>query len=205
MPALRSTIDAPPGILRRAYNWTIHWADTPQGLVALFLIALAESSFFPIPPDVLLIAIVAARPARWIQAATICSAGSFLGAAIGYSIGFGLMATVGDPIIAFYGAEHHWERFVALAETWGTWFLAAAAFTPIPFKVATIASGATEMPFLPFLGISLVGRAARFFLVSGALWMFGERIRRTLEDNFDVASLLFFALLVGGFLVLRFF
>ena len=115
------------------------------------------------------------------------------------------MATVGDPIIAFYGAEHHWERFVALAETWGTSFLAAAAFTPIPFKVATIASGATEMPFLPFLGISLVGRAARFFLVSGALWMFGARIRRTLEDNFDVASLLFFGLLVGGFLVLRLF
>ena len=205
MPVLRSTIDVLRGLLRRAYDWTIHWADTPQGLAALFLIALAESSFFPIPPDVLLIAIVAARPGRWLQAAALCSAGSFFGAAIGYSIGFGLMATLGEPIISFYGAEHHWDRFVTLADTWGTWFLAAAAFTPIPFKVATIASGATEMPFVPFLGISLLGRSGRFFLVAGALWLFGERIRRTLEGNFDVASLLFFALLIGGFVVLRFF
>ncbi len=205
MPVLRSTIDAARGLLRRAYDWTIHWADTPQGLAALFLIAVAESSFFPIPPDVLLIAIVAARPTRWIMAAGLCSGGSFLGAAIGYVIGFALMATVGEPIIGFYGAEQHWDRFVALAETWGTWFLAAAAFSPIPFKVATIASGAIEMPFGPFLGISLIGRAARFFLVAGALRMFGARIRRTLEDNFDLASLLFVALLVGGFLVLRVF
>ena len=205
MPVLRSTIDAARGLLRRAYDWTIHWADTPQGLAALFLIAVAESSFFPIPPDVLLIAIVAARPTRWIMAAGLCSGGSLLGAAIGYVIGFALMATVGEPIIGFYGAEQHWDRFVALAETWGTWFLAAAAFSPIPFKVATIASGAIEMPFGPFLGISLIGRAARFFLVAGALRMFGARIRRTLEDNFDLASLLFVALLVGGFLVLRVF
>lgn len=205
MPVLRSAIHAPRRVLRRVYDWTIQWADTPQGLAALFLIALAESSFFPIPPDVLLIAIVAARPTRWIPAAALCSGGSFLGAAIGYAIGFGLMATVGEPIIAFYGAEHHWDRFVALAEAWGAWFLAAAAFTPIPFKVATIASGAIEMPFVPFLGISLIGRAARFFLVAGALRLFGARIRQTLEQNFDAASLLFLVLLVGGFLVLRIF
>jgi membrane protein YqaA with SNARE-associated domain len=203
MPVILSVIDGPRRWLRRAYDWTIHWADTPQGLAALFLIALAESSFFPIPPDLLLIAIVAARPTRWILAAALCSGGSFLGAAVGYAIGFALMATVGEPIIAFYGAEHHWDRFVALAEAWGAWFLAAAAFTPIPFKVATIASGAIEMPFVPFLGISLIGRAARFFLVAGALRLFGAQIRRTLEDNFDVLSFLFVALLVGGFLVLR--
>ena len=196
-------IDVPRIWVRRAYDWTIHWADTPQGLVALFLLAIAESSFFPIPPDVLLIAIVATRPSRWVMAAGLCSGGSFLGAAIGYAIGFGFMATVGEPIIGFYGAEHHWDRFIALADTWGTWFLAAAAFTPIPFKVATIASGAIEMPFVPFLGISLVGRAARFFLVAGALRLFGARIRRTLEHNFDLASLLFVALLIGGFLILR--
>jgi membrane protein YqaA with SNARE-associated domain len=196
-------IDVPRIWVRRAYDWTIHWADTPQGLLALFLIAIAESSFFPIPPDVLLIAIVATRPSRWVMAAGLCSGGSFLGAAIGYAIGFGLMPTVGEPIIGFYGAEHHWDRFIALAETWGTWLLAAAAFTPIPFKVATIASGAIEMPFVPFLGISLIGRGARFFLVAGALRLFGARIRRTLEHNFDLASLLFVALLIGGFLILR--
>jgi len=203
MPVLRSIIDVPRTFLRRTYDWTIHWADTPQGLAALFLIAIAESSFFPIPPDVLLIAIVATRPSRWAIAAGLCSSGSFLGAAIGYAIGFSLMATVGDPIIGFYGAEHHWDRFIALADAWGAWFLAAAAFTPIPFKVATIASGAIEMPFVPFLGISLVGRAARFFLVAGTLRLFGAKFRRTLENNFDLISLLFIALLIAGFLVLR--
>ena len=199
-----STIDGPRRLLRRACDWTIHWADSPQGLLALFLIAIAESSFFPIPPDVLLIAIVAARPARWLRAAAVCSAGSFIGAALGYAIGSALMGTVGEPIIGFYGAQHHWDRFVALADTWGTWFLAAAAFTPIPFKVATIASGAIEMPFGAFLGISLVGRAGRFFIVATLLRLFGEKIRRTIERHFDVVSLLFFALLIGGFLVLRF-
>jgi len=203
MTIFRSIINTPRRLLRRAYDWTIQWADTPQGLLALFLIALAESSFFPIPPDVLLIAIVTARPARWLQAASICAAGSFVGAAIGYLIGSTVMSTIGDPIISLYGAQHHWDRFVSLADTWGSWFLAAAAFTPIPFKVATIASGAIGMPFVSFLIISLVGRAGRFFLVATLLWLFGERIRQLLEEHFDVASLLFFGLLAGGFAVLR--
>lgn len=205
MPLLHAVIDAPRALFRRAYDWTIRWANTSQALIALFLIALAESSFFPIPPDVLLIAIVATRPTRWLLAAALCSAGSLLGAAIGYAIGFGLMATVGESIIGFYGAEHHWDRFVVLADSWSTWFLAAAAFTPIPFKVATIASGAIEMPFVSFLVISLIGRATRFFLVAGILRLFGARIRQALEDNFNMATLLFFTLLIGGFLILRVF
>ena len=195
----RSILAAP----RRLYDWTLRWADTPQALTALFLVALTESSFFPIPPDILLIAIVAARPAGWLRAAATCATGSFIGAAIGYAIGSGLMAAVGDPIIAFYGAHHHWDRFVALAGRWGVWFLAAAAFTPIPFKVATIAAGATAMPFLPFLAISLIGRAARFFLVAAILRAFGAPIRGLLERHFNAASIIFFVLLLGGFLVLR--
>ena len=204
MTPLRNIIDSPRCLLRAAYDWTLQWADSPQGLVALFLIAVAESSFFPIPPDVLLIAIVAARPARWLRAAAVCSAGSFLGAAIGYAIGTALMTTVGEAIISFYGAQHHWDRFVTLADAWGAWFLAAAAFTPIPFKVATIASGALEMPFAQFLGISLVGRAGRFVLVAALLRLFGARVRHTIEKHFDVLSVLFFVLLIGGFVLLRF-
>ena len=204
MTPLRNIIDSPRRLLRAAYDWTLRWADSPQALVALFFIAVAESSFFPIPPDVLLIAIVAARPARWLRAAAMCSAGSFLGAAIGYAIGSALMTTVGEAIISFYGAQHHWDRFVMLADAWGTWFLAAAAFTPIPFKVATIASGALEMPFAQFLGISLVGRAGRFVLVAALLRLFGGRVRHTIEKHFDVLSVLFFVLLIGGFVLLRF-
>ncbi|SVC38408.1 uncharacterized protein METZ01_LOCUS291262 [marine metagenome] len=191
-------------ILRRLYDWTMNWSRSPQAFPALFLIALAESSFFPIPPDVLLIAIVAARPTVWFTAAATCAAGSLVGAAIGYGIGFGLMATVGDPIIAFYGAQSHWDQFVGLANTWGIWFLAAAAFTPIPFKVATIAAGAIELPFVPFLFIALLGRASRFFLVGAILRLFGRPVRSLLEKHFDLATILFLTLLVGGFLILRF-
>ena len=201
---LRSTLAAPRRLIRRLYDWTIRWADSKQVLAALFGIALAESSFFPVPPDVLLIAIVATHPRLWLRAAITCATGSLVGAAIGYGIGSGLMATVGQPIIDFYGAAHHWDRFVDLASVWGVWFLAAAAFTPIPFKVATIASGAIAMPFAPFLLVSLLGRAGRFFLVATILRLFGARIRQTIEDNFDLASLIFFALLIGGFLILRF-
>ncbi len=187
---------------RRLYDWTLRWADAPQALMALALVALAEASFFPIPPDFLLIAIVAASPPVWLRAAAACSAGSFIGAAVGYGIGATLMTAVGVPIIAFYNAQHHWDRFVALADQWGIWFLAAAAFTPIPFKVATIAAGATMMPLAPFLATSLLGRAARFFLVAALLRIFGAPIRRTIENHFDLATVIALVALVAGFLVL---
>jgi membrane protein YqaA with SNARE-associated domain len=197
-------LETPRRWLRSLYDWTIHWADSGQALPALFVIALVESSVFPIPPDVLLIAIVAARPARWVAAASVCAAGSLVGAALGYAIGTAFMATLGQPIVDFYGAQAHWERVVQLyTGEWGYWFLAAAAFTPIPFKVATIAAGATGMAAVPFLAVSGLGRAGRFFLVSGLLRLFGAPVRRTIEQHFDAVALLFLALLVGGFVVLR--
>lgn len=197
-------LDTPRRWLRALYDWTLHWAESPQATLALFLIALVESSVFPIPPDVLLIAIVAARPRSWLRAAGICTAGSVIGAVIGYAIGAGFMVTIGQPIVDFYAAQDAWDRVVELyTGTWGIWFLAAAAFTPIPFKVATIAAGATGMSFVPFVVVCAFGRAARFFLVSGILRVCGGTVRRTLEANFDMAAFLFFVLLVGGFLVLR--
>jgi membrane protein YqaA with SNARE-associated domain len=186
------------------YDWTMHWADTPVSLAALFAIAVAESSVFPIPPDVLLIAIVAANPKRWLQAAGLCAAGSVAGAAIGYLIGAVFMATAGQPIVDFYGAQARWDQVVGIyTGVWGVWFLAGAAFTPIPFKVATIAAGATGMAFWPFLLVSFVGRSGRFFLVSTILRIWGPRVRHSIERHFDLAALLFLALLVGGFLVIR--
>lgn len=201
---LRSLIDAPRRWLRQLYDWTMHWADTPQSLVALFLIAFAESSFFPIPPDVLLIAIVASNRRRWITAAALCTVGSVSGALLGYAIGYGFMATLGQRIVEFYHAQHHWERVVALYNgEWGVWFLAAAAFTPIPYKVATIAAGATHMALLPFVLVSILGRAGRFFLVAVILRLFGAPVRRTLERNFDLAALAFLVLLVAGFAAIK--
>jgi membrane protein YqaA with SNARE-associated domain len=184
----------------------MHWADQPHALVALFLIAVVESSVFPIPPDVLLIAIVASSARLWVRAAALCTVGSVIGAMGGYLIGHAFMATLGQSIVEFYNAQHHWAKVVELYNSeWGIWFLAAAAFTPIPYKVATIAAGATGMAFLPFVLVSLVGRAARFFLVAGLLRLFGPAIRRTLERNFDLAALAFLVLLAGGFLALKYF
>jgi membrane protein YqaA with SNARE-associated domain len=183
----------------------MHWADTPSALTALFFIAVAESSFSPIPPDVLLIAIVASNAARWLAAATLCTLGSVVGAAGGYLIGMAFMATIGQPIVDFYGAQNAWDQVVDwYTGTWGVWFLAGAAFTPIPYKVATIAAGATGMPLVPFIFVSIIGRGARFFLVAGLLRIYGQPIRAVLETHFDAMALLFLALLVGGFLVLRY-
>jgi membrane protein YqaA with SNARE-associated domain len=139
-----------------------------------------------------------------VRAAGICTAGSTVGGMIGYAIGAGFMATVGQAIVNFYDAQGAWDSVVALyTGPWGIWFLAAAAFTPIPYKVATIAAGATMMPFVPFVVVSALGRAGRFFLVGAILRVFGAQVRRRLEAHFDMAALLFVVLLVGGFLVLR--
>jgi membrane protein YqaA with SNARE-associated domain len=199
-------LNTPRRWLRQMYDWTLKWSETPWALTALTLIAFAESSVFPIPPDVLLIAIVAARPDWWLRAAALCSLGSVAGAMLGYLIGATFMATLGQTIIDFYGAQAQWDRVVALYRgVWGVWFLAAAAFTPIPFKVATIAAGATGMPFWPFVAVSAVGRAGRFVLVAAILRVFGAPVRRTLEKHFDLAAAAFVILLVGGFVVLRMF
>ena len=201
---LRAVVDAPRRWVRGLYDWTMQWSERPESLVALFMIAFAESSFFPIPPDVLLIAVVASVPAHWLRAASLCTAGSVLGGALGYAIGQGFMTTLGQPIVDFYGAQVHWDRVVSMyTSSWGVWFLVAAAFSPIPFKVATIAAGATGMAFPLFMAVSLIGRGLRFFAVAGTLRIFGAPVRRALETHFDAAALAFVVLLIGGFVVLR--
>jgi membrane protein YqaA with SNARE-associated domain len=190
--------------IRGLYDWTMKWAETPHALTALFFIALAESSIFPIPPDVLLIAIVAANTQRWLTAAVLCSAGSVVGAAVGYAIGMAAMPTIGQPIIDFYHAQDFWQTVVAQYNSdWGVLFLFGAAFSPIPFKVATIAAGATGVAFWPFLGVSLIGRAMRFFLVAAILRIYGAPVRTLLEKHFDAFALAFLVLFIAGFAVLK--
>lgn len=188
--------------LRRLYAWTLHWAETPQAPWALFLVAFVESSVFPIPPDALLIALVLATPRRFLRYAFVCTLGSVLGGILGYLIGYAFMETLGWRIIDFYHARDLWAEFQMKYHTYGLIFLAVAAFTPIPYKVATIASGATEIALSDFVLISALGRGARFFLVAGLLHLFGEPIRAFIEKYFDVLSLLFVVLLLGGFLLL---
>lgn len=192
------------GGLRRLYDWVLGWADRPGGAWALFGIAFAESSFFPIPPDVLLIPLVLGRPTRGLWFALVCTAGSVLGAAGGYVIGSFLFTSLGQPILELYGATDHYVSLGSMFNDnlWLT--LGTAGFTPIPFKVFTIAAGAFGVAFLPFVVVSAASRGARFFLVAGLLRLFGERIRGFIERYFNLLSILFVVLLVGGFLLVGF-
>lgn len=190
---------------RKMYAWVEGFAERPNALWALFVIAFAESSFFPIPPDVLLIALAITFPRKSMRFAAVCVLGSALGAILGYYIGYALMESVGHPIIAAYHAQAYWIKVeTAYRGEFGVWFLVAAAFTPIPFKVATIAAGATQMPFVPFIVAAALGRAGRFFLVAGLIWKFGPRVKSFIDRYFDKLSIAFIVLLVLGFVAVKY-
>jgi len=184
---------------RRLYDWVLHWADTPYGGVALFLLAVAESSFFPIPPDVLLIALVMGARTKWAKLALTCTLGSVVGGVAGYWIGASLMDAVGIRIIEFYHAQDHFETVKKLYEQYDYWIVFVAAFTPIPYKVFSITSGVMNMNLLGFGLVSVVGRGMRFFIVSGLLFWFGPPMKRFIDKYFDLLSVAFVILLVGGF------
>jgi len=188
---------------RWLYDWVLHWAETPHGAVALFLLAFAESSFFPVPPDVLLIALVLGARQKWLRFALICTAGSVIGGLAGYAIGEGLMDAVGQPIIHFYHAEEYYARVQKLYAQYDYWVVFTAAFTPIPYKVFTIASGAFGMNLLGFMCVSFVGRGARFLIVAALLRAFGQPLRKFIDRYFDLLALAFVVLLVGGFIVIK--
>ncbi len=279
---------------RRLYHWVLHWADTPYGTPALVTLSFTESSFFPIPPDVLLMALGIARPRRSFYYALLCSAASVLGGLFGYFIGYALWNPVGAPILrslrlltpasqevlvrgvegrmvvvsAPHGVTLHaskWSEWLGLAEPaldgneammrvhrdllhreraattppigessyevqqttaplavdepaylmtdtyhqaralyekYDFWIVFAAAFTPIPYKVFTILSGLMQMPLVPFLFASAIGRSMRFFLVGALIFAFGKPVRRFIDRYFNLISLLFFVLLIGFFAIL---
>jgi membrane protein YqaA with SNARE-associated domain len=194
----------PTRTMYRLYQWTIKWAQTGYAKIALFLVALTESSFFPIPPDVLLIAMTVADRFRWWLYATIATVGSVLGAVIGYYIGYALYGSVGQAIVDFYGLQEYFGTVQERYEDNVTLAIFAAAFTPIPFKVFTIAGGVFSVSLpLMILG-ALLGRAGRFFAVALALRIFGKAIADSIERYFNILSILFLVLLVGGFVAVRF-
>lgn len=193
----------PSRTMRRLYQWTIHWSRTKRAPQALFLIALAEASFFPVPPDVLLIPMVVAERSKWWRTALICTAGSVLGALIGYGIGYVLYESVAKPIIDAYGYQATMAMVGQKYEANAFFTIFTAAFTPIPYKVITIAAGLFKVS-LPVLVIaSIVGRAGRFFFVAGLLRVFGKKIEDFIEKYFDLLSILFLVLLVGGFFAIK--
>lgn len=201
--SIRTILKTPLKFLRKLYDWTIHWAKTPKAPVALFSIAFIESSFFPIPPDVLLIAMTMAQPKKWLRYATICAIGSVCGAFLGYLIGWGLYESVGKLIVDTYHLQNVMELVGRKYQENAFLTVFTAAFTPIPYKVITIAAGLFKIPLATLAVASLIGRAGRFFLVAGALRLFGEKIEKSIEKYFDIFSLAFSALIILGFLALK--
>jgi membrane protein YqaA with SNARE-associated domain len=193
----------PFGWVRRLYDWVLAWADTPYGAPALFVLAFAESSFFPIPPDVLLIALAVAAPTRAFSFALICTAGSVTGGMAGYAIGVYGWEALGQPIVNAYHGQPVMDKIQVWYAEYGFWGTLAAAITPIPYKVFTISSGVFKFPFVPFVLASVVGRAFRFFLVAALIKKFGPSIKEWIEKRFNVAVSLFTVLLIGGFAAIK--
>jgi membrane protein YqaA with SNARE-associated domain len=190
-------------MLRELYDWVLSWADSPYGVPALAMLSFAESSFFPIPPDVLLIALAVGAPAKAFYFALVCSIASVLGGLLGYLIGWGLWEAVGKPIFRFYGYMDKFEWVQEKFRRYDAWAVALAGFTPIPYKVFTIASGACRISFPVFVIASALSRSARFFLVAGLIFWKGQAIKDFIEKYFNLLSILFFVLLFAGFYAIK--
>ncbi len=190
--------------LRHLKEWVEHFATKPYALHALFWIAFIEASFFPIPPDVLLIALAVATPRKAFKFAFICTVGSVTGAYLGYLIGYGFFEVIGKPILSFYGAIDKFESVLQTYRQHGFLALFIAGFTPIPYKVFTIAAGFNQTIDLFTLTLgSLVGRASRFFLVGGLMFFFGARIKIFIDKYFDKLSLAFVILFILGVVTIK--
>lgn len=186
-------------MLREAYEWMLSWADSPHAIPALFGLAVAESSCFPLPPDILLIALTLGHPSQGLLFAAVTTAGSVLGGMLGYLIGW----VGGRPLLRWWVGEARMARLHALFQRYEAWAILVAAFTPIPYKVFTIGAGALYVNLGIFVVASIVGRGARFFLVAGTLQLAGAQMQGLIERYFDLFTILLLGLLLGGFLLLR--
>jgi membrane protein YqaA with SNARE-associated domain len=192
-------------MLRRLYLRTLALAASPRAPWWLAVIAFAEASFFPIPPDALLIPMALARPDRAWRLALICTLGSVAGGALGYYIGYAVFDQLARPLIDFYGYGPRFAAFRAMYAQYGVWIILIKGLTPIPYKIVTIASGAAHFDFAVFMVASAVTRGARFFAVAALLRYFGAPVRIFIERRLTLVTSLLAAGVVGGFLVLRLF
>ncbi|MEO9737675.1 MAG: YqaA family protein [Lentilitoribacter sp.] len=190
-------------MLRRLYDWTLSLASGPRAPAALGTVSFVESSFFPIPPDILLIPMVIARKEKAWFLALLCTVTSVLGGLAGYMIGSFLFQQVAEPILGFYGYLDKFESFSEIFNAWGWWFVFIAGLTPFPYKVITIASGAAGLSLPIFLVASIVSRGIRFFVVAALLYFFGPPIRDFIERRLGLMFTLFVVLLVGGFVLIK--
>lgn len=196
-------------IVKCLYDWMLSWGESRWGALALFLFAFAESSFFPIPPDVLLIALCLGAVTRSFRFAAICTLGSILGAMLGYGIGFfAWQTTTGEyTALAHFFLNHvfsveAFEKVGALYDQYNFWIVFTAGFTPLPYKIFTITGGLFHINFVMFIIASIVSRGLRFFLIAGLIWKFGAPIKGFIDKYFNLLAIAFTVLLVGSFFLL---
>ncbi len=190
-------------MIRNLYDWVLGWAHKPYGAAALFALAFAESSFFPIPPDVLLIALALSIPRRALYFAAIASIGSVAGGAFGYGIGLYFMNFIGNHIINLYGLTDKFDYIQGLYRNYDAWAVAIAGFTPIPYKVFTITAGAFKINFIVFILASFISRSARFFIIALLIRRYGVPIKEFIEKYFNILTLIVVLLVIGGFILIK--
>lgn len=191
-------------MLNKLYNWTMNLADHPKALWALAAVSFVEASVFPIPPDVLMIPMILARPSKAFLIATVALVASVLGGLLGYGIGALAFEQIGQPILQSLGKGDAVAEFNTRFNDFGFWAVLGAGITPFPFKVITIMSGWSGMPMAIFISTAIIARAIRFFLVAALLRKFGEPIRDFIEHRLGFVATLFFVLLIGGFVLVRY-
>lgn len=191
-------------MLKKIYNWVLGWAERPGGIWALFVLAFCESSFFPIPPDVLLIALAIGAPEKSFKFAFVCSLGSVLGGVAGYFIGWQFMGIIGERIIDLYGLTHKIDSIALLYRDYDAWAVFIAGFTPLPYKLFTIAAGAFGVNFMVFVLASAVSRSLRFVLLGSLIYWFGPGIQRFINRYFNLLATAFTVLLVVGFVAIKY-
>ncbi len=191
------------GAVKRLYDWVLSWAESPWGPAALFVLSFCESSFFPIPPDPLLIALCLGAVRRSLLYAGICTLASVLGGLAGYAIGAFGFEMIGQPILEMYGKADQFEALLGGFREQGNIAVLIAALTPVPYKVVTISAGVASMNLPAFIMASVAGRGLRFFAVAGLIAWKGEVIAEFIDQHFEKLTILFSILLVGGFLAIR--
>ena len=192
-------------LLRKLYDWTLEKSKDPKAPWFLAIISFSESSFFPIPPDIILIPMVVAKRAKAWFFAFICTISSVLGGVAGYLIGYFFYLTIGEFIIELYSYQSEYSDFQSKyeGEIW-LWFVFFAGLTPFPFKIITIASGALKINMISFIAIALVSRGLRFYLVATLLKFFGNYIKEYIDKYFNLFTFVFFILLIGGFIFIKY-
>jgi len=190
--------------LKNIYIWTLKKAENKNAKWYLSLIAFAESSFFPIPPDILLIPMALASKARALFYAFICTFFSVLGGILGYAIGYFFYNSVGINIVEFYHLENSFDVFGNYYKEFGILIVLGAGITPFPYKFITIASGVFGLNIFLFIIISIIGRGLRFYLIAILLYVFGEKIKLIIDKYFNILTVLFFILLIGSVFIIRF-